>query len=321
MGNITVGGTGKTPHVEYLVNLLKDDLTIGVLSRGYGRQTKGFELANKNSTSNQIGDELFQIAKKYPSITVAACEKRVAGVEKLLEVNPKLQTILLDDAFQHRYIKPGLSVLLIDFNRPIFNDNVLPAGRLRESKSGKKRADIIIVTKTPDNLSQADKLVWIKKLNLFPYQHLFFSNITYKNPIAVFRKTNEELTIAQLAKDNMGVLLVTGIAHPKSLLEYLKKNNVAYKHLEFPDHYNFKSKDIQKIQSEYESIKAKNKIILTTEKDAVRMQDLKHFPKNLLNIVWSLPITVAILNDKQKEFDSLILKYVRENKRIGKLYS
>lgn len=321
VGNLTVGGTGKTPHIEYLIELLKDNVSIAMLSRGYKRKTKGYLLASKKTSPEEIGDEPFQIYRKYSDIRVAVCEKRVQGIYNLLDDKKKIQTILLDDAFQHRHVEPGMNILLIDYNRPIFNDRLLPAGNLRDLKSQMKRADIVIVSKTPKDITGIDKRLWIKQLNLYPYQKLFFSTIKYKNVVSVFNKKDPEFNLSKIKTDHGKVLLLTGIASPKPLEDYILSKGLELEKMAFPDHHNFSPNDIKSIKEKFDSIAGKKKIILTTEKDAVRLKQLKNFPKSLKDKIYYLPIKIEFLDKGNKDFDKIISNYVRKNKKIGGLHS
>ncbi|QQS49697.1 MAG: tetraacyldisaccharide 4'-kinase [Bacteroidota bacterium] len=320
VGNITVGGTGKTPHIEYLVDLLHKSLPIAVLSRGYGRRTKGFVLAGKKSTPISIGDESYQIFRKYNNILVAVCEKRVKGIKNLLETNRKIKVILLDDAFQHRYVDAGLNIVLIDYNRPVFKDIMLPAGNLRDSRNQLKRADIVLVTKVPDTFSPLEKRLWMNELKLFPYQKLFFTSLVYKNAIPLFKETSEKLSVEKIKKENGIVLLVTGIANPTPLKNYLESNEITFQHLEFADHHLFNESDLERIRIQFDLIPGRKKIILTTEKDAVRLKTLKRFPRSLRDKTYYLPIRINFLEKSHTEFDKLIVNYVTKNKKIGRIH-
>lgn len=321
VGNLTVGGTGKTPHIEYLAELLKKKHHIAVLSRGYKRKTSGFVLAKKDATPKTLGDEPYQIFKKYSDITVAVCEKRVVGVEQLLKHKPKLKGILLDDAYQHRKIKPGFNILLVDYNRPIFSDHLLPVGNLRDIKSQAKRADIIIVSKTPKSITDIEKRLWIKQISPYPYQKLFFSTIDYQALTAVYNKRTEALNINQLANKYSDVLLLTGIANPKPLLNWCKTKGLKTQLIDYPDHYDFTSDDLLKIEKEFNAIEGKKKLILTTEKDAVKLRELKNIPEVLKKHCYYLPIKISFLDNTNHEFDKIILDYVAKNKKVGQLYS
>ena len=251
IGNLWVGGTGKTPHTEYLINLLHQQYHVAVLSSGYKRKTKGYLLANDESSPASIGDEPYQIKSKFHNIRVAVDEKRCHGVEQLLKLdNPPVDVILLDDAFQHRYVKPGLNILLTDDNRLFSEDAILPAGRLRESEAGKRRARIVIVTKCPSTLKPIDYNIITKKLNLFPYQQLYFSSFRYGNLKAVFPEiqANEAAKEMRLSSIKaMAVLLVTGISSPKTLVEQLENYTNHIKLLSFDDNHDFSLHDLELI--------------------------------------------------------------------------
>ncbi len=313
VGNLTVGGTGKTPHIEFLIELLLPSFHVAVLSRGYKRKTKGYVYASKNATPSSIGDEPYQIHSKYKGISLAVSEKRTIGVERLLERKKKPDVILLDDAFQHRYIKPGCSILLIDYNRPAFKDFLLPAGNLREGFRGRKRADIVIVTKCPGNLNTETSNLWRKKLKLSNDQSLFFTKIEYGKPTMVFGSANLDFNLKVLKKEKVKVLLVTGIANPLPLKEYLIDQGINVKLHAFPDHHSFNKEDIIKIKKKFKGLSGRKKILLTTEKDAVRLKQFKKFPRNLKHKLYALPISIKVLHDKHDEFEQRIISYVRSN--------
>lgn len=319
IGNLSVGGTGKTPHTEYLVELLQKQYSLAVLSRGYKRKTKGYLLADAKSTAAMIGDEPYQICKKYPNVRVAVDENRCNGVDKLLELNhPPVEVILLDDAFQHRYVKAGLNILLTDYNRLFCDDLILPAGRLRESSSGKRRAQIVIVTKCPNDLKPIDYNIIAKRLNLFPYQQLYFSSFHYDTLKAVFPNSLEnskfeELTLSQIKEKD--VLLVTGIASPKPLVKLLKENVRNLDVLSFDDHHDFTIQDMRLIKQRFEKLDIKQRIIVTTEKDVTRLQEHPGLDKNLKAYIYMQPIKVKILQNQQNSFNQQIKGYVRENSR------
>lgn len=243
IGNLSVGGTGKTPHTEYLIKLLRDNYHVAVLSRGYKRHSRGYVLATPQSTARSIGDEPYQMHTKFPSVTLAVDENRCHGIEQLLSIKePSIEVVLLDDAFQHRYVKPGLSILLTDYHRLFCDDTLLPAGRLRESVNGKNRAQIVIVTKCPQDIKPIDYNIITKRLNLYPYQQLYFSSFRYGNLQPVFPSANSEIdsTVNELplsALTNTDILLVTGIASPAPILEELKMYTDQIDSLSFDDHH------------------------------------------------------------------------------------
>lgn len=323
VGNITVGGTGKTPHIEYLITLLKDDYKIATLSRGYKRKSKGYLLADESSTSNQIGDEPMQIKRKFPDILVSVDRKRVNGVKSLLksEHGNDLAAVLLDDAFQHRSIKAGLSILLIDYNRPITRDYIMPYGRLRESADEKDRANIIIVSKSPENMTPIDRRIIVKELDLLPYQSLYFTSLAYGNLESVFKNNAINIINEEWSKENFSILLVTGIANPKPLREYLESFSDIVEVVQFSDHYSFQTKDLDLIQSRFEKLEGKNKIIVTTEKDATRFYDMDIKQESIKEHLFYIPLWIRFLNEDKSKFDVQIMNYVRKNKRSSNLHN
>ena len=236
VGNITVGGTGKTPHVEYLIRLLKDQFNVAVLSRGYKRKSSGFVLSDSETTMPMIGDEPYQMKQKFPDITVAVDRKRTRGISKLTSPASGLDidVVLLDDAFQHRYVKPGINILLVDYHRLLIYDRLLPAGRLREPVKAKDRADIVIITKCPKDLKPMEFRVITKAMNLYPYQQLYFSTLEYDQPCGVF--TNQVYSEKLSGKN---ILLLTGIASPEQLLHDLQEYDSQITPLTFSDHHDF----------------------------------------------------------------------------------
>lgn len=296
VGNLTVGGTGKTPHVEYIAGLLGSDYNLAVLSRGYKRKTRGFVLANANSSPDTIGDEPLQIYLKYgPKVKVAVCENRRTGIKELMRLFPDLQLILLDDAFQHRYVKPKVNVLLMDHSRPIYEDKLLPLGRLRESSHQIHRADMVIVTKCPRQLNPLDYRLISKRLGLMPYQSLFFSRYAYEPLKPVFphdKPYHVELSMLT-ARDT--VLLVTGIAHPRGFIRHFRNYPFKTVVAHFPDHHDFTRSDMETLRKRFHSLTGERKIIITTEKDAVRMAYNPYFPVRLKPYVFFVPITVRMV--------------------------
>jgi len=312
VGNLSVGGTGKSPHVEYLVNLLKQDFKVATLSRGYKRKSKGFVLADENSDAKQLGDEPFQFKNKFPEVEVAVDEKRKRGIEKLLKLKPKTDVVILDDAFQHRYVKPGISILLTDFHKLYTSDYVLPTGNLREFRNGAKRADIIVVTKTSKVLSPITRRRIEGQLKPTPNQKLFFSYIKHKKLVPLPGIKNPE-TFDKNKTFNT-ILLVAGIANTYPLEMHLQKWCEDLQVMKFPDHHSYRNKDIIRIIEKFENIITRNKILVTTEKDSVRLREpelmktLKNFP------VYYIPIEIMIHKEDREDFNEQILKYVRKDK-------
>jgi len=302
-GNIAVGGTGKTPHTEYLIDLLSKKYRVAVLSRGYKRKTRGFVLADENSNSAQIGDEPLQMHRKFPSITVAVDANRRRGIRNLLHLpeNQKPDVILLDDAFQHRYVKPSLSILLTDSNRPFYDDCLLPAGRLREKPENHKRADFIVYTKCSDSFTAGDYQILTEKINLLPHQELFFSAYRYKNLLPVFpdSKPLKEETVDLLELEKEAVLLVTGLANPSGLIEYVKKHTSNLQIIVYPDHHDFTRKNIQAMTNFIHTVTDKNRRIITSEKDAMRLANNPFVPVEIKTYIYYLPIEVVILFNEE----------------------
>ncbi len=311
VGNISVGGTGKTPHVEYLIRLLRPDFKVAVLSRGYKRATQGFVLADNNSTSRDIGDEPKQIKSKFGDVVVAVDEDRCDGIEQLLAIpsTSGLDVVLLDDAYQHRYVKPGLSILLVDSNRLITDDALLPAGRLREPASGKQRADIIVVTKCRADMSASDIQRVTRALAPAAHQEIFFSCMEYQRLQPLF--CGEDRPLSQLDEN---VLLVSGIANPSPLLSELRRHTSHIRHLSYPDHHHFTASDIAAIQEAYETL-PQPRCIITTEKDAARLGNAKRLSDEARRNIYQLPIRVRILENKQDLFDKKIKNYVSDHSR------
>jgi tetraacyldisaccharide 4'-kinase len=285
VGNLNTGGTGKTPMIEYLIRLLKDEKSIATLSRGYKRETTGFVLADENATSDSIGDEPFQFFRKFKTIQVAVDTNRQNGIEKLITSSNKPNVILLDDAYQHRKVKASFNILLTAYSNLYFKDLVLPTGNLREPRSGAKRADVVVVTKCDSTLAEVEKTAIAKRLKLQPNQKLFFSYIDYGNKVI---SNSKEIELNNLPE----FTLVTGIANAKPLVDFLDKNELKFKHIEFADHYNFKTTDIESL--------ATKEIIITTEKDYVRLSN----ESRLKDILFYLPIRMQIFSSDA--FNTLI---------------
>ena len=317
VGNITVGGTGKTPHVEYLIRLLKNKVHVAVLSRGYKRKSKGFVLSDKNTPMRMIGDEPYQIKQKFPDITVAVDKKRTRGITKLTEEGDgkKIGVVLLDDAFQHRYVKPGINILLVDYHRLVIYDRLLPAGRLREPVKAKDRADIVIVTKCPKDLKPMEFRVITKAMKLYPYQQLYFSTHDYDAPKAVYPDLAGLDKLSGLdAISSKNILLLTGIASPEQLMHELQELKSQITPMTFGDHHNFKRKDIEAINETFAQM-AEPKMILTTEKDATRLTVAEGLSDEVKKNLYTLPMRIVIMQDQEEEFNNKILGYVHKNSR------
>ena len=312
VGNITVGGTGKTPHVEYLIELLKDKAKVAVLSRGYKRRTRGFVIADDNATAKTIGDEPLQMKRKYgDDITVAVDRKRCHGIRQLTSDEDGIDVILLDDAFQHRYVKPGVNILLVDYHRLIIYDKLLPAGRLREPLSGKNRADIVIVTKCPHDLKPMEFRVITKAMNLYPFQRLFFTCLEYRNITPVFGSGEQSLD--SIGKD-CHILLLTGIASPQQMIEDLSPRCPHITPLTFGDHHTFTSSDVARINNEFAAL-PHPKMIITTEKDATRLIAVEGLSEEVRGAMFALPVKIRFMLGQEESFNEKIIGYVRKNSR------
>lgn len=287
LGNLSLGGTGKTPHIEYYISKLGKEYNIAVVSRGYGRTTNGFRYVNPNDFATEVGDEPLQIKQKFVTTVVAVCEERVTAIEKVLKEHPEINLILLDDAFQHRYVRPSINILLTEYSHPFWNDYVVPAGLLREFRSGWKRADLIIITKCPEN----------KNLKVPEYLRsipVYYSKLVYNNLVQIFGHFSKN------------IVLITGIAKPQPLVGYLKQNGYnIFHHFNFPDHHNFTASDIENIVSKFNE--QKDLMLLTTEKDWMRIKT--ELSERHLNMAY-IPIDIEIENAP--------INWLIRNKRITK---
>lgn len=303
VGNLAAGGTGKTPMTEYLLRFLKDDYKTATLSRGYKRKTTGFAIAGENTTALEIGDEPMQFHQKFPDVVVAVGEERLVAIPQLLHEKPGTQVIILDDAFQHRPVRAGLNILLTDCADLYTRDLMLPAGNLRDVRSSSKRADIIIVTKCRADLSEAEKNKIVDEINPAPHQSVFFTSIVYGRPYQLFSKQERSLT------SDYAVLLVCGIANPAPLKNYLTATVHTYDMLRYADHHIFHSNDLRDIKTQFAKIKGEKKVVLTTEKDAVRLekfvQELKEFP------IYVIPVKHAFLFEGASGFENRVKQFVQ----------
>lgn len=315
VGNLAMGGTGKTPHVEYIVESLLGKYNIGVLSRGYRRATKGFVLASPQSRPEDIGDESYQIYRKFgPDITVAVCEKRSKGIRQMREINPDLNMIILDDAFQHRYVKPSVSVILTEYNRPIFNDKILPYGRLRESARALNRADIVVVTKCPIDMKPMHYRLFEENLKLFPFQKLYFSRYNYGHLVPIFPEETADIPALDCQKADTAILVITGVANPKPFVRFLRRHKAKVKLKRFTDHHNFTASDMDDITRLFDELSSDNKFIVTTEKDAVRILNNPYFPHRLKRSIFYVPIKVEFIDRGETEFTAGIEKTIRDSR-------
>ena len=341
IGNITVGGTGKTPHTEYLVRLLNQKYQVAVLSRGYKRKNKGFFLANSQSQVAEVGDEPLQMKRKFPELIVAVDESRIDGIQKLMDEkkNKFIDVILLDDAFQHRYVIPSINILLIDYNRMLYEDTLLPAGNLREPAGQMERADIVIISKCPKALKPIEIRLLSKRLNLFPFQSLYFTTMQYGSLKTLTPLTSElniqtaqhkantrkvgnvkddkyrdDLTMDQIKNEKIPVLIIAGVASPQSLIDYVRIYCPDAQSILFSDHHEFSKKDAHKIGLAFEKIKASEGIIISTEKDVMRIQN-NPFMEMFISSIYYLEVQVHFLEGQGLSFDQKILEYVRINRR------
>jgi len=303
VGNLAAGGTGKTPMTEYLLRLLKKDFKTATLSRGYKRKTTGFAIANEQTTALEIGDEPMQFHQKFPDVVVAVGEERLVAIPQLLHERPETEVIILDDAFQHRQVQAGLNILLTDYSDLYTRDLMLPAGNLRDVRSSSARADIIVVTKCPAAITKEEKRKIIDEIDPTDQQQVFFTTIVYGKPYHLFGR--QELELAQ----DFAVLLVCGIANPAPLKTYLTDTVHTYDLLRYADHHIFHTNDLRDIKQQFEKLKAGKKIVLTTEKDAVRLEkfvaELRDFP------IYVIPVEHAFLFAEEDAFRSRINAFIK----------
>lgn len=321
VGNIAVGGTGKTPHAEFLIDLLRGKYRVGVLSRGYNRRTKGFRLATPESNAREIGDEPYQIYRKFgdKGVMVAVCEDRCKGIDRMRELDPKLNLIILDDAFQHRYVKPAVSVVLTEHSRPVFEDEMMPAGHLREHSGALHRADIVVVTKCPDDMKQIDYRIFTKNMKLYPYQQLFFSKYAYGELTPLFPDEVRLRPTLSTLTDKDTIVVVAGIANPRPFVRRLKQSAAKVKGLIFADHHNFNRNDIASIIEKIKSsTDPRHTIVVTTEKDAMRLRDFPGLPDALKRRIFYLPVSVKFISadtaagrNGTREFSEAVLSLLK----------
>lgn len=315
VGNITVGGTGKTPHVAYLIELLQQQYQVAMVSRGYKRKSCGLQEGSPQSNSEQLGDEPYQLLRKYPQTHVVVESNRCKAIQYIESHYPAVDAVVLDDAFQHRYVTPGMSILLIDYNRLITKDKLLPVGRLRESASGRYRASVIIVTKCPPRITPIELRNLYNEIDPRPYQRIFYTHYQYAPLQSLYNAQTMPLT------NNLSVMVVTGVAQPQPIFQYLMPQVASVAAVPFADHHHFTKADWEDIQNRFEQIESPNKCIVVTEKDAARMVDSKIVPQSLKPYIWVLPIKVCFLQDREKEFNQLVLDYVSKNKRNSDFFN
>lgn len=319
VGNITVGGTGKTPHTEYLVELLRKSFKVATLSRGYKRKTKDFRIASSSALVREIGDEPIQIFRNFPDVIVTVDRNRVNGVKRIMKEYPEAEVIILDDGFQHRKLKPGFSILLSDFERPFIRDHMMPYGNLRENKANMRRADIILITKSPEDLSAIQRRLIVKEINKSAKQNLYFTSVCYKAPLAVFENHNVNSRSDISEGPGCGIVLITGIANPKPLKEHLQKSYQEITHLTYSDHHSFNENDLLNISSAFINLKSPVRYLFTTEKDAVRLREFTNIAEPVRSAFYYIPIGIQFLNEDKEEFDNLVIDYVRKNHRNNRV--
>ncbi len=308
VGNLSVGGTGKSPMVEYLVRVLKDHFKIATLSRGYKRKTRGYTLANENTTALEIGDEPMLFHIKFPGVPVAVGEQRLEAIPQILHDKPGTQAIILDDAFQHRAVKAGLNILLTEYSNLFTRDFFLPTGDLRDLKSSYKRAEVIVVTKCDPTLKEEEKLRIIKEIRPLAGQPVFFTAIEYGNIYHI--NTKQEFRL----NDNLEVLLITGIANPRPLQSLLEVETRSYNLMQYPDHYIFTIDDLKEIRNKFRQIRSPDKMLLTTEKDAVR---LLKFNAELADLpLYVIPVQHHFLFGEQQKFNELVINFIRNFRQV-----
>lgn len=307
IGNLVVGGTGKSPMVEYLIRILKKNYRVATLSRGYKRKTQGFGIADQNTTALEIGDEPMQFHKKFPDVTIAVGEERLVAIPQLLHDKPTTEVIILDDAFQHRQVKAGLNILLTEYTNLYTRDFQLPAGDLRDNRKSANRAHIIVVTKCPKNLGIQEKELIIHELDPLESQSVFFTEIIYSEPYHLFNNSRFIIT------PDTDILLICGIANPKPLKEFLSAQVNTYDMLRYPDHHIFSIDDLDEIKKQFAKIQSKNKIIITTEKDAVRIikfeNELQNFP------IYVLPVQHSFMFGDAGRFGDVVENFISSFKK------
>jgi tetraacyldisaccharide 4'-kinase len=310
VGNLAVGGTGKTPHVEYLIRLLRRRYRIAVLSRGYARKTKGFLLAGPGSTSHDIGDEPAQMIRKFPDILLAVDSNRRRGIRNLLALSPgrRPEVILMDDGIQHRYVQPSLSIILTDYHRLYYRDKLLPAGRLREPAGEIGKAGIVIVTRCDKSLKPIDFRIMESDMGLFR-QELFFTGVQYGELAPLFPAVAPPRTLQEIKKED-DVLLFPAIASPAPFVEEISKYSARVVTIEYPDHYSLDKQDIHRLMTVFANMSSPGKLMIVTEKDAARLTDNPCLPEEWKEKLYVLPVTVLFHREKGSLFDDLIIRHI-----------
>lgn len=313
IGNLTVGGTGKTPVAELLIERFSEHYRVGVLSRGYRRRTRGFVLSTPASSARTIGDEPRQMKLKYPSVPVAVCEKRAEGIRLLRKAHPEIELIILDDAFQHRYVEPWVNILLMDYNNPVYRDRLLPWGRLRDTRNQIHRANFVLVTKCPDDLNPLDMRIVINSLGLFPYQSLYFTRMRQGEITPLFA----DRAVGKV-REGDPVIAMSGIANPVPLLESLRKRFDVVAELTFDDHHTYRLSDMRRLEALFAAYP--DAVVLTTEKDAVKLTNRKKVPEAVQQRLYYVPIHVSFVADSESEFLRQLELYVRTNQKYSLLH-
>ena len=313
IGNLTVGGTGKTPVAGLLFERFSEHYRVGVLSRGYRRRTKGFVLSTPTSSARTIGDEPRQMKLKYPSVPVAVCEKRAEGIRLLRKAHPEIELIILDDAFQHRYVEPWVNILLMDYNNPVYRDRLLPWGRLRDTRNQIHRANFVLVTKCPDDLNPLDMRIVINSLGLFPYQSLYFTRMRQGEITPLFA----DRAVGKV-REGDPVIAMSGIANPVPLLENLRKRFDVVAELTFDDHHTYRLSDMRRLEALFAAYP--DAVVLTTEKDAVKLTNRKKVPEAVQQRLYYVPIHVSFVADSESEFLRQLELYVRTNQKYSLLH-
>ena len=301
VGNLSTGGVGKSPHIEYLIRLLQPYINVAVLSRGYKRKTEGFRLVQPDNTALEVGDEPLQFKRKYPSVPVAVGERRAYAIPQMIYQHNDIQTILLDDAFQHLAVKPYMNILVTEYSRPYTRDYILPMGNLREGRSGADRADIIVVSKCPIDMQVTEKQRFIKEINPHSEQKVFFSYYAYATPYQIFTPSVKFEIDAETE-----VLLVTGIARTDYLVSHLSQRVKSVTTLSFEDHRIFTNYDVAHVKTLFDQMTGRKKVILTTEKDATRLELHKDYIVDNQLDIYAIPVEVAFLFDEGEAFDNEI---------------
>ncbi|MCS7036570.1 MAG: tetraacyldisaccharide 4'-kinase [Saprospiraceae bacterium] len=309
VGNLTVGGAGKSPHIEYLVRWLSQYIEVAVLSRGYGRKTRGYRPVSVIDTAEDVGDEPLQIKRKFPEVPVCVSESRVLGIPELVRRNPETQCVLLDDAFQHLAVTPGLNILLTEYSRPFTRDWLLPSGRLREGRSGYRRADLILVTKCPPELTEAQRTALVQEIRPLLRQRVFFSRYQYEDPYDLLRPD-----VRRPLDDHTDALLVSAIAHTDYLLSYLGRHLRSVYAFEFADHHYFTDSDLEDIRRRFEALPGSSKLLLTTEKDATRLERYHEYFWLHQLPVYVLPVRVVFDRDDEAAFQAEVKRFLLEFK-------